>query len=394
MIRVQSFLFQVIEFEIYKKSKELPSNWNSVVSHDVFLQTSYFEALEIASPKNISWFYLGIFNDKKLVGAAVIQRVELYLEDIFRNYKDSCYRQKFKHFVSKFLKGNMLVVGNLMHTGQHGIYVDSNAISQLDFLKTVYNALNELKQIIKKKHKKNIRIIMFKDYFTDDPIHLEDAFFRSEKLHKISVQPNMILTIQPHWNNLDAYLLDVNTKYRQRYKVARKKAARIVKKELSLEDIESNSNRLYQLYKTVSDNAKINTFILPENHFCEMKRHLKNNFKVFGYYLDGSLIGFYTLILNQDSLETYFLGYDEAHQYPNQLYLNMLYDMLNFGVENQFKSIVFARTAMEIKSSIGAKPVNMNVYLKHTNSFMNGSLERIFKLMNPTQEWEERHPFK
>ena len=105
-------------------------------------------------------------------------------------------------------------------------------------------------------------------------------------------------------------------------------------------------------------------------------------------------MGFYTLILNNDALETYFLGYDEEHQYPNQLYLNMLYDMLKFGIENKFSSVVYARTAMEIKSSIGAEAKPMLVYLKHTNSFLNAILKQIFKLMNPSHDWEERHPFK
>ena len=84
--------------------------------------------------------------------------------------------------------------------------------------------------------------------------------------------------------------------------------------------------------------------------------------------------GSITLILNGKNLETYFLGYDKAHQYPNQLYLNMLYDMVKFGIENKFSSIVYARTAMEIKSSVGAKPKAMVVYLKHTNRFMNAIL--------------------
>ena len=76
------------------------------------------------------------------------------------------------------------------------------------------------------------------------------------------------------------------------------------------------------------------------------------------------------------------------------MYLNMLYDMADFAIKNEFTSIVYARTAMEIKSSVGAKPQKMFVYLKHTNLCMNIILKRIFKLMNPTQEWEERHPFK
>lgn len=381
-------------FTIYNTAKELPGNWDGLVAHDIFLQSNYLNALEHASPDNISWFYLAIFKEGRLAGVAVIQRVELYLEDIFRNYKDSCYRQKFKHVLSKFLRGNMLVVGNITHTGQHAIYRDPKAISLLQFLESVYSALMELKSLIKSKYGKHIRMIMFKDYFVDDSIHKEHQFFDSKKLYKITLQPNMILDVRPYWSNLGDYLLDISTKYRQRYKVARRKAGRIKKKELTLQDIELQSNRMYELYKTVSDNAKINTFILSNRHFFELKRHLGSKFKVFGYYLDEVLIGFFTLILNDRALETYFLGYDNAHQYRNQLYLNMLYDMLEFSIENKFTSIVYARTAMEIKSSIGATPKEMNVYIKHTNPFMNKSFRRIFKLMNPSQGWEERHPFK
>ena len=68
--------------------------------------------------------------------------------------------------------------------------------------------------------------------------------------------------------------------------------------------------------------------------------------------------------------------------------------MVKFGADHQFSSIVYARTAMAIKSSVGAKAKPMIMYMKHTNRFMNTILKHIFKLMNPTQDWEERHPFK
>ena len=72
----------------------------------------------------------------------------------------------------------------------------------------------------------------------------------------------------------------------------------------------------------------------------------------------------------------------------------MLYDMLEFAINNKFKTVVYARTAMEIKSSVGAEAGPMVVYLKHTNGFLNAVLKQIFKLMNPSEDWHERHPFK
>ncbi|MGB6268131.1 MAG: GNAT family N-acetyltransferase, partial [Olleya sp.] len=148
-------------------------------------------------------------------------------------------------------------------------------------------------------------------------------------------------------------------------------------------------------YKCVSDNAKVNSFVLHDKHFFNLKKELNNQFKLFGYYINDQLVGFYTLILNNNELETYFLGYDPELQHKHQLYLNMLYDMLTFGIENNFKKVVYARTAMEIKSSVGAKPHTMHIYMKHTNNFIaNTALKFIVKTLNPIKKWEERHPLK
>jgi hypothetical protein len=384
----------LIHYTIYNSFENLPLNWNTLVLHDIFLQTPYLKALEEASPQNIQLFYIGVFKGDVLVGIAIIQRVQLYLENMFRNTKVSCVKTFFKDLVSKILKGNILVVGNLTHTGQHGIFFNNNIVSQLQFFEIINAALKDIMESIKINQKKTIRAIMFKDYFKDDPIHDANEVFYSTKLHQISVQPNMILSIKPEWLKFDNYISSLNKKYRDRYKRARKKLNSIKSSELSLIDIKNHTPELHQLYMNVSNNAKFNTFLLPENHFYSLKLQLQENFKVYGYYLKDTLVGFYTLILNNNDLETYFLGYDETHQYPNQLYLNMLYDMVKFGIENKFSSVVYARTAMEIKSSIGAKGKPMLVYLKHTNRLLNAILKQIFKLMNPSQDWQERHPFK
>ncbi|WP_238987215.1 GNAT family protein [Confluentibacter flavum] len=381
-------------YHIYYSYKELPKIWDSIVKHDIFLQRHYLKALENASPDNIQLFYVGVFNDNELVGVAIIQRVQLYLKDMFRQTKVSCFKEFFRAMVSKVVKGNMLVVGNLTHTGQHGVFFQSDKITQAEYLNTVYEAIEALKKNIKQNQHKNIRAIMFKDYYEDNLIHNEQGFFNTYKLHKVSVQPNMAMPIKPSWVLNDDYIKDFNKKYRDRYKRAKKKLGAIKLIELDTITVKTESKSLYKLYLNVSNNAKFNTFFLPENHFYSLKLELKDRFKVYGYFLNEELVGFYSLILNGKNLETYFLGYDTEHQYPNQLYLNMLYDMANFAIDNKFENVVYARTAMEIKSSVGATPKQMVVYVKHTNKFINSILKQLFKLMDPTQKWEARHPFK
>lgn len=380
-------------FKIYNSVDNLPKAWYNLAIHDIFLQRKYLKALENGSPENVEFFYIGIFHDEALVGIAIVQRVQLYLKDMFRKTEVSCLKEFFRDMVSKILKGNILVVGNLTHTGQHGLFFLEENITQKEFLNIVFEAVETIQKDVKQTINKTIRMVMFKDYFQKDSIHLENEFFNTHKLHKVTVQPNMVMNINPNWLKQEDYINSLNKKYKKRFKTARTKLNGIRCSELNLETIGANSNRLNELYLNVSNNAKFNTFILPENHFYSLKLHMEGEFRVFGYYLNEELIGFFTLILNGIHLETYFLGYDEEHQYKNQLYLNMLYNMLEFGINNKFKTVVYARTAMEIKSSVGAKPEAMFVYLKHTNKFMNAILKQIFGLMNPKQQWEERHPF-
>ncbi|MEM6516062.1 MAG: GNAT family N-acetyltransferase, partial [Bacteroidota bacterium] len=164
--------------------------------------------------------------------------------------------------------------------------------------------------------------------------------------------------------------------------------------EIGLESLKHNADVVFELYENVSDNAGVNSFKLHKNHFYELKNSLADNFKIIGYYIEFRLVGFFTLIDNGRKLETYFLGYNPKLQHKHQMYLNMLFDMVDYGISNGYEQIIFARTAMEIKSSVGAKPFDMSIYLKHTNSFfLNRILRNIIKFMNPVRDWEERRPF-
>jgi hypothetical protein len=76
------------------------------------------------------------------------------------------------------------------------------------------------------------------------------------------------------------------------------------------------------------------------------------------------------------------------------LYLNMLYDMVGYGIKKQFDHVIFARSAMEIKSSVGAQAEEVYGVIKHTNPILNKFMSRLFPYFDPKIEWKERNPFK
>src|SRR5690606_26086913 len=134
-----------------------------------------------------------------------------------------------------------------------------------------------------------------------------------------------------------------------------------------------------------------NTFYLTGNHFETMKQRLGSDFLFYGYFLDEKLIGFSTLIKNGDDFDTYFLGYDETHQREKMLYLNMLYDMISYAMKKKYRKVNFGRTALEIKSSIGATDIEMYGLIQHSNPIFNKLMPYLFDYFEPKTVWQKRN---
>jgi hypothetical protein len=115
---------------------------------------------------------------------------------------------------------------------------------------------------------------------------------------------------------------------------------------------------------------------LPKTTLELLKKFLKTNF--FLVILLTEINWFQYFNKNGSVMDTYFLGYDDSIQREKMLYLNMLYDMIAYSINKGFKEIIFARTALEIKSSVGARPIQMYGYIGHTNPVVNVFMPKYF----------------
>lgn len=332
--------------------------------------------------------FIGIFEETKLVGIAITQFLFAEKLESFGD-RDQCLKTSVRNFAFKNFASHVLFVGNNMLTGQNAFAFDKT-IQQSKAIKTLHKAINQLKKDLKAKGKK-VHITSIKD-FTKTEIKPLQAEFKNN--YTFSTQPNMIFEINENWKREQDYIDALSKKYRDQYKRARKKADGIVKQKMSLTDILKYEDIIYELYFHVAKNAPFNTFFLARNHFSFFKEIMKDDFLLYGYFLDGKLIGFNTLIKNGAIMDTYFLGYDESIQREKMLYLNMLYDMIAYSINQGFSEIVFARTALEIKSSVGAKPLKMYGLITHSNALINHNIARFFNYLEPKTEWQERNPFK
>jgi predicted N-acyltransferase len=376
-------------FTIYSKVSKLPENWNSLAVNNIFLTKEYLEILEKSAPLNMTCHYIGIFDNSELVGIAVSQFLDLNQLDSFGD-RDKCIKSSIRNIVFKNFCSHVLLLGNNMLTGQNA-WAFSTKIDVKILQNEVLNAMEALKEQFKASGKK-VHISSIKDFETEEIETFHPAI--KKDYFQFSTQPNMVFTILENWKTEQDYIAALSKKYRDQYKRARKKAEGIEKRKLGLHEIIAFEEEIYNLYYHVAKNAPFNTFFLAKNHFRVFKEILKDKFLFYGYFIDNKLIGFNTLIKNGTAMDTYFLGYDDSIQKEKMLYLNMLYDMIAYSINKGFKEIVFARTALEIKSSVGAKPIEVYGFIKHESKLIDKCTQTIFNYLEPKTEWQERNPFK
>lgn len=386
---IPRYLNTSYSFVIYHSAAVLPAGWDNLCRSNIFLCRRYLEALERSAPDNMICHYIGLFEGADLIGIALSQFLDLNRLESFGE-RDKCVKTTIRNFIFKRFSSHVLFIGNNMLTGQNAFSLREDANAKRALV-TLREASARLESEFERQGKK-IHLITFKDFDQADAIPFSLAGFGDYL--KFTTQPNMVLEHRADWRTFDDYLSALSKKYRDQYKRARKKAAEVEKRKMSLEEIVRFEPTINELYRHVAVSAPFNTFFLSANHFRALKESLGEDFLLYGYFSQGKLIGFNTLIRNGDVLDTYFLGYDDSVQREHMLYLNMLYDMIAYSINNGFKKIVFARTALEIKSSVGAKPQQMFGFMRHSNRLVNKNLSSIFGYLEPATDWQQRHPFK
>ena len=104
------------------------------------------------------------------------------------------------------------------------------------------------------------------------------------------------------------------------------------------------------------------------------------------------MVGFTTSIRWGDSLEGHYLGLDYEHNVGHAIYQNILYDDVQEAFERGCREVNLGRTALEIKSGIGAEPRPVSCFIRHRNPASNAVVKPLFGFVKPTK-WTQRRPF-
>ncbi len=108
----------------------------------------------------------------------------------------------------------------------------------------------------------------------------------------------------------------------------------------------------------------------------------------------GNWWRFITFLDDGNDLVGHFLGASTDINTKYQLYLNMLIHYIRHGIHGRFQRILLARTAIEIKSSVGAEPEEMMCFIAHRNKLYNRWVPNLLEFLKPRKPYILRTPFK
>lgn len=387
------------EFSLHTSILDIKEEWESIVPDKLFFKSKYLSFTESNTPKGMQMRF-GLFhlNDEP-VGTLILQVKKISLGESLTVIEDdkASFRSKLvkgvKSGIAKTISFNTLVVGNLLLTGQYNFYFKDQEVPFYKRFELVQNALGLITSLLAKDGLP-VGSVLMKDFYETDAI-LKSPIADACTFTENKVQPDMVMSIPEEWNTFEDYMSALKSKYRVRIKRALKKSSGIERRKLTIEEMDKYEERIHELYLQTALQANFNLFILNKDYFKEMKIALQDQFDLIGYFVDGVMIGYYTIIFDKDHVDAHFLGYDKSKNAEHQSYLNMLIDIVKAGINHGAKHIHFSRTALEIKSSIGAEPEEMVFYLRSQQKWMNKSLlPRMMKVFVPVEEWEPRSPFK
>lgn len=389
-----------IKYQVFSSVEQLnKAAWDNIASDNLFLQTRYLFAVEKSGLGGMSYRYITIGTDSSLKAICYFQLADLSSKDLgsFLNLENygpilQTAGEKINNMLlstSRYRKNILLVCGSLLISGNHGVAVAKD-FSLEELFKHLPSIADQLEEEQKNEGNRIVGISV-KDFYDEEASienHLEDKNY-----HRMLIDPNMIVDIKKGWHSFDDYLASLSAKYRLRANNALKKLENISVKYLSYKELEESSAEIEALYLHVQKKAPVRIVRAGIQYFLFLKKNLPDQFVIRAFYLDEKMIAFTSGFKNHHHYEAHFIGINYHYNSSHAVYINILYDFINEAIRNKAQQLIYGRTALEIKSTVGARPYQLTSFFRLSNGVLN-KLISPFISSSPKNDWVQRDPFK
>jgi hypothetical protein len=369
-----------------------PKIWKGLqCAKNIYFNPAFLKAVEKNHPEIVFSYIVLIDKNSNPIAFATIQIVNFHIDDI-KNDLELLIRKlknigRKLHILPNKKPLKILISGNTFVSGEHGIFIKKNQNKKIiikELAKAILHFVNANKKL-------KIDAFLLKD-FRNKSLFISNEL-RDYNYHPFSVEQNMMLKLDENWHVFEDYLASMKTKFRVKARKAFLRSTNIKIENVTPENIDIQLPKMTALYKKVVDNADFNLGNFNLNSFKDLKKNLGNNYILKTYWLEDNIVGFISGVINQKSLDAHFVGINYELNKEHAIYQRMLYDYIEIGIEKKLNRINFGRTASEIKSSVGAVPQDLTMYIRHKKSITNKILKLFLQRIQPTP-FQQKFPFK
>jgi hypothetical protein len=359
-------------------------HWSAVTAHDsLFLSRRYLQVLESAGPENIRQRYALIFQNKTPVAAIAAQSVTVSVSRLRRKSSGNGRLDQ--------LEEKMLVCGNLLSWGMHGISFAPN-VDHNPIWPAVAEAIYRLRRVDKLFG--DTAFVMVKD-IPDAYANAATALSRFS-YRELETEPNMVLDIAPQWKSYDDYLASLTSKYRKQAKQIEKEVAAAggVVEEIKSNQIARDAEQLHALYLQTHKNARLRLVTLPVTFLPTLADRLGDDMRFTILKRGDELLGFVTTVKDGDTAVGYYIGFDRKANAEIPIYFRLLQSVVGHANDLGCKQLSLGRTALEPKARLGARPDPMRIWIRHRIPMLNLIVRGLLHTIDDHEEPPERNPFK
>lgn len=379
-----------IQYKLYESVSELPIDfWDNLIADDNYVMRSeYLRAMEESKSEKIESRFVSMEKGDRLLGFLYLQVVTIHKTGLNENVnsgKTSKWREEIARYLKRGLnkiKTRVLVVGSILVSGMYGMQL-AKGVAREEFIDAMHAVLSDLRKEL------STSFVFVKDF---EPIW-DECGKQLEKFgyQRVISQPSMEIEIL--WNSWEEYMADLLSKYRVRAKKIIKNSKSLEMKEFSLDDMIEHEESIFNMYMDLISRSEFTMGTSGPKFFTKMKEKVGDNYLCYGYFLDGKLLGFLTGFLTPNILESHFIGFDHSKIRSHGFYQRILQDFLRLAIEHKVPRLTYGRTAMEIKSTLGAEPKNMDSFMWAKSKVVHALLPSMFDRLRG-DDWVQRRPLK
>lgn len=335
----------------------------------------YYEIVEETLEGGFEYHYLQLEDDSGMVRA--IQPVFFVRQNLvegvlgkIRSVVD-LIRKKFP----RFLTMRVLMVGCSAGTG------DLGACDEKDQA-WVANALRASLGTYARQEKASL--VVLKDF----PAKYREALgvYPSHGYARMPSMPMTRLALHP-FQDWDKYFRTLSKATRKDLRRKFRKAERAQKVDMEVvNDIAAYIDEAYPLYLAVHERSPFKFETLTKNYFRALAQQMPDRARFFVWRQSGKIVAFSFCLICDDAIYDECMGLDYSVALDLHLYFYTLRDVITWSLQQRLKYYYSNPLNYEPKLHLDCELVPLDLYVMHTNAFLNPIFRRAIKYLGPTRQ--------